>query len=41
MSEPRVFARDLLSLKLWVTAALTATIWLLPPRPPGKQSTGA
>ena len=38
---PRVFARDLLSLKLWVTAALTATIWLLPTQAAGQAIYGS
>ena len=41
MSEPRVVARDLLSLKLWVTAALTATIWLLPTQAAGQAIYGS
>ena len=41
MSDARVFARDLLSLKLWVIAALTATIWLLPTQAAGQAIYGS
>ena len=41
MSDARVVARDLLSFTLWVTVALTASIWLLPTQAAGQAIYGS